>query len=83
MCGYFKGGFINGIGRINFENGNIYEGLMKKMSLYSGKLQFEFLLKMFKVFLMFLKPIHMSLEISKMENAIKYMKEVKVFLLHC
>ena len=40
MCGNFKGGFLNGIGRINFENGNIFEGLMKKKTFHSGKTNF-------------------------------------------
>lgn len=30
MCGLFKSGFIEGIGRINYDNGNVYEGLMRK-----------------------------------------------------
>ena len=47
LCGNFKGGFLDGIGRINYDNGDIFEGLVKKKELQFGSFFFLLNIKMF------------------------------------
>ena len=37
-CGNFKGGYQDGLVRVNYDNGDIYEGVIKKKEYQVGKI---------------------------------------------
>jgi len=84
LCGHFKGGYLDGIGRINFDNGDIYEGLIRKKEFQVGKIiYFEIKKNVIKEYIILAKATPLNFEISIAINAIKFFKQGWDFHLNC